>query len=123
MVWNSIIAYSVIYSTFLVTLQAAFHAGIVWQLVVIYLLDVLYLGAVVVRFFTGYTKRGVVVTDRRRIALQYAKTALVPDVLSLLPLEIFALAAGNVTYVAAFLRLNRCIRWYRVWTFLGELIP
>lgn len=120
--WEAIIAGSIIISTFFVTFQAAFHAGVVWQLVIIYLLDALYLGATALRFFTGYTKRGVVITDRRKIALQYLKTSFIPDVLSLLPFEIFAFAFNNVSFAAAFLRLNRCIRWYRVWVFLGKII-
>ena len=122
-IWETTIASSILFSTFLVTFQAAFHAGIVWQLVIVYLLDVLYLCGVLLRFLTGYKARGVVVTERRKIALQYAKTALLPDLFSLLPLEIFALAASdNVGYIAAFLRLNRCSRCYRVWTYLCKFI-
>lgn len=122
LMWEIVVAVSVILSIFLVTFQAVFHASLVWQWVLIYALDVLYVVSIVMRFVTGYKKRGVLVTERRKIALHYLKTYFIPDLLSVLPLEIFAFASADAILVAAFLRLNRCIRCYRVWTFLSKNI-
>ena len=122
LIWEIVVAVSVILSIFLVTFQAVFHASLVWQWVLIYVLDALYVVSIVLRFVTGYKKRGVLVTERRKIALHYLKTYFIPDLLSVLPLEIFAFASADAILVAAFLRLNRCIRCYRVWTFLSKNI-
>lgn len=122
LIWEIVVAVSVILSIFLVTFQAVFNANLVWQWVLIYALDVLYVVSIVLRFVTGYKKRGVLVAERRKIALHYLKTYFIPDLLSVLPLEIFAFASTDAILVAAFLRLNRCIRCYRVWIFLSKNI-
>lgn len=102
------------------TFQAAFHADIAWQWGVIYALDVLYALSIVLRFFSGYQERGVQVSDRRKIALHYLKTSFAPELLSVLPIEVFSFAASEPIWAAAIMRLNRCIRGYRVWTLIGE---
>ena len=60
------------------------------------------------------------VTGRKEIALKYLKTSFIPDLLSILPLEVFSFFSSNVALTASYLRLNRCIRCYKVWTFLCE---
>ena len=120
LVWEVIVAASVVPSIFLVTFQAVFHANLLWQWVLIYALDVVYVVSIILRFMTGYKKRGVTVAEQSKIALNYLKTFLIPDLLSVFPLELFALASADTVYIAAFLRLNRCIRCYKVWTFLGK---
>jgi len=120
LIWEVVVAASVVPSIFLVTFQAVFNANLIWQWVLIYALDVLYVVSIVLRFMTGYKERGVTVAEQRRIALHYLKTFLIPDLLSVIPLELFAFASADTVCIAAFLRLNRCIRCYKVWTFLGK---
>ena len=119
--WEALVAASILPSVAAVMFQAAFDAGTVWLWIVIYILDLLYFASMVVRFVTGYKKRGVLVTERRKVVRNYLKRSFIPDLLSVLPLEVLAFAAdsGGVA-LAACLRLNRCIRCYRVWTFISE---
>ena len=123
-VWEALVAASIVLSVVLVVFQAAFDAGIVWQWVLIYLCDGLYIVGVVIRFVTWYIKKGVLVTDRAResVVLNYLK--LTADLGSIIPLELFAFAAtgsrGETLVLAAVLRLNRCIRCYRTWNFISE---
>ena len=123
-VWEALVAASVLPSVFLVVFQAALDAGTVWQWVVIYLADGLFLLAMLARFLTGYVERGVLVTDRKSVVLHYLKRSFSADLASVFPLELFAFAATGsreeTLVLAALLRLNRCIRCYRVWTFISE---
>lgn len=123
--WEAVVAASVIPSVFLVVLQAGFDAGSIWQWIFIYLCDALYLVAMVARFLTGHVKRGVLVTDRKSVVLHYLKRTFSADLASIIPLELFAFAAtgtqAETLALAAFLRLNRCIRCYRVWIFISKL--
>ena len=126
--WEALVAASILPSITLVIFQAAFDAGIVWQWAVVYVLDAVYVASMLVRFLSGYMKRGVLITERKKVVLNYLKRSFFVDLLSVLPLEILAFAVlgsesrGEKLALAAFLRLNRCIRCYRVWTFISELI-
>ena len=52
------VAFSVMVSVLLVTFQAAFHSGIVWQWCVIYTMDLFYVAYIVSKFFTTYSTKG-----------------------------------------------------------------
>ncbi|XP_065897294.1 uncharacterized protein [Dysidea avara] len=58
--------------------------------------------------------RGRIVTDRHVIFKKNINRYFVIDVISLLPLEIFAFASFSVLFTAALLRLNRILRFSRV---------
>lgn len=120
--WEASAACSGIVSTFVVTYQAVYHAGLLWQWVLVYAMDLVYVCYVVYRFFRPFKKRGEVVTSKKKIALNYICTSFFPDLLSILPLEVFSFTASNPVYIAAFLRLNRCIRCYKLWTLLCKFI-
>ena len=107
---------SVFPSFLLVTFQAMYNSGAQWQWALIYLFDFLYLVFIVSRFFPS--AHGAEKTERKRIIFTYLKRGFVPDVLSVLPIEVCAFGAADIVYVAAFLRLNRCLRCYRGWTYL-----
>lgn len=125
--WEALVVASIVPSILLVVFQVAFDAEIVWQWVVIYSADALFIASIVARFLTGYMKRGVLVTDRKMVVLNYLKRSFFVDLFTVVPLEIFAFAATGsreeVLVVAAYLRLNRCVRCYRVWTFISEQVP
>lgn len=118
LLWEAVISFTGIVSTFIVIYQAIFHAGLLWQWTLVYVMDALYIGYIVYRFFRPFKKRGEVIKSKKKIALNYICTSFVPDLLSVLPLEVFAVATPNPVYIAAFLRLNRCIRCYKPWTIL-----
>ena len=121
---EAVVALSILPSIGLVIFQAAFDAGIFWQWAIIYVIDVLYVASMCVNSVAGYVKRGVLVTQWRKVVLHYLTRGFVPDVISVLPIEFLALAAAGFTEQgltwAAILRLNRCIRCYRVWFYLGK---
>ena len=122
--WEALVAASIIPSVALVIFQVAFDAGIVWQWVIMYVADALFAASMLARFLTGYVKRGVLVTDRKLVVLYYLKRSFSADLLSVIPLELFAFAATGsreeTLALAAILRLNRCIRCYRVWAFISK---
>lgn len=124
--WETLVAASIFVSIMLVIFQVAFDAGIVWQWLVAYVADALFIASMIVRFLTGYMKRGVLVTERKLVVLHYLKRSFAVDLLSVLPFEVFALMTpgdlerGETLVLAAFLRLNRCIRCYRVWVHIGN---
>lgn len=119
--WETLVAVTTVLSVTFVTIQAAFDAGVVWQIVLLYLFDCIYVVAILLRFLTGYEEKGVAVTNHRKIAVRYLKSTLVPDLISVVPLELTSLAADNSMYVAAFLRLNRLVRCYRLLVLCCEL--
>ena len=120
--WETLVAASIVPSIVLVVFQAVFDAGIVWQWIVIYIADALFIASMLARFLTGYKERGALVTNRKLVVLNYLKRSFSVDLLSVLPLEVFAfIATGGheeTLALAAILRVNRCIRCYRVWTFI-----
>ena len=118
LLWESIVACSATVSIFIVSYQAIYHAGLLWQWVLVYAMDIIYTAYIVSRFFRPFNKRGELITDRKKIALNYISSSFLPDLLSVIPLEIFSFVSSNPIYIAGFLRLNRCIRCYKVWGLL-----
>ena len=120
--WEALVAASILPSIVLVVFQAVFDAGIRWQWAILYIADALFVASTVARFLTGYKERGALVTNRKLVVLNYLKRSFSVDLLSVLPLEVFAFAATGsheeTLALAAILRLNRCIRCYRVWTYI-----
>ena len=120
--WDTLVAASIFISMLFVIFQVAFDAGVVWQWILIYIADALFIASMIFRFLTGYMKRGVLVTERKLVILHYLKRSFSVDLFSVVPFEVFALAAGGdrgeTLLLAAFLRLFRCIRCYRVWTLI-----
>lgn len=115
---------TVVYSYLAVCYQAAFHSSLTWLLVLFYICDALYFLGVFARFFIGYKDRGVVVRSVKKSTVRLLKTTFMVDALSLLPLELLALAAGDSSFtVAALLRLNRVLRCYRLFLFFSKLQP
>ena len=118
LLWESVVVCSAIVSVFLVSYQAIYHAGLLWQWVLAYAMDVVYTAYIVYRFLRPFKKRGEPVTNKKKIALNYIRTSFIPDLLSVLPIEVFSFAGSNPIYIAGFLRLNRFIRCYKVFGFL-----
>ena len=81
---------------------------------VIYIGDVVHIINTLLFFLTACNNRGRIVTDRHVIFKKNINRYFVIDVISLLPLEIFAFASFSVLFTAALLRLNRILRFSRV---------
>ena len=117
-VWDVIVVISVLPSIFLVTFQAFYSSDILWQSPIVYITDAVYLTNIVATFFRSFTRRGVKITSEKDIVINYISSSFFLDLASVLPLELFSFVAENVAYASSLLRLNRCIRCYKPWTFL-----
>lgn len=112
--WETIVAVSVVLSILLITIQATYNANSLWQLVLVYLCDGIFVASIVIRFFTGYENKGALVSNHRQIAGRYLKTTLIPDIVSVIPLEVVCLSFDRyLLFYAALLRLNRLLRLYK----------
>jgi hypothetical protein len=121
LIWDTLVAVSVIPSTFFVTYQAIFNASLVWQWPFIYGGDVIYITSMAVNFFKSFTNsRGQLVTNGRVIVLTYLRTSFFYDFVSIIPFEVIAVLGGldDLDFMVAVMRLNRLVRLYKVWIFL-----
>ena len=120
LIWDIFVVISIIPSTFFVTYQAVYNASVVWQWIIIYIADIIYVFSMVVRFFRSYVHKGEIISDRQSIVIHYLQTTFLCDFFSILPFEIFAIPEyiNGGEFMMALLRLNRFVRLYRVWEFL-----
>ena len=119
--WDVFVILSIIPTTFLVIYQAFFNAAVIWHWAVIYIGDVIYVFAVIVRCCRSYRNyRGEIVTDKGEIFRHYLCTSFVYDFLTIIPFEVIAMIGGveDLHYYSAILRLNRTLRLYKIWMFL-----
>ncbi|XP_065903305.1 uncharacterized protein [Dysidea avara] len=119
-IWNFLQCIAIHVSYVFVWFQAAINADISWHLAMIYLMDFMYLLYVLSQFVTSYKHKGRVIKEYRKIGREVAKTIVI-DVFSLLPLEIFSFASDDQVLIAAYLRLNRCVRFFRVFKFFSNM--
>ena len=121
-IWDSLHCAAIHASYIFVWFQAAIDASGSWHLATIYLLDILYLLYVLSQFITSYKEKGRIVKSYKKIGIQVMKI-LVLDILSLLPLEtlsFLSFLSNQQVLVAAYLRLNRSLRFFRVYKFFSK---
>jgi len=121
LVWRLFHALSVHATVLAVVYQACVDAtssGFLYT--VIYVGDVVHILNTLLFFLTACNKNGRIITDRHVIFKENFNRYFVYDVISLLPLEIFALSSSSVLFTAALLRLNRVLRFERVVQLFGE---
>lgn len=118
-IWDSLQCAAIHASYIFVWFQAAIDASVSWHLAAIYLLDFLYLLYVLSQFITSYKDKGRTVKSYRKIGRQVMKI-IVLDILSLLPLEVLSFLSNQQVLVAAYLRLNRSLRFFRVYKFFSK---
>lgn len=112
---------SIIPTAFLTTYQAVYNASVVWQWALIYAGDAIYIISIGIRFFQSYTtRRGEVIKDWEKTALNYLRTWFIFDLVSVIPFEVFVIqgVVHGKDFSMAIFRLNRYIRLYRIWLFL-----
>ena len=124
LVWRLFHALLVHATVLAVVYQACVDAssnGVIYA--VIYVGDAIHVTNTLLFFFVAYKSRGRIISDRRVIFKKNLNHFLVIDIISLIPLEIFAFASSSVLLTAAFLRLPRILRFIRVLQFFSELLP
>lgn len=123
--WESLTALLCYLTCLLVPFQASFHSKSTALWIVAYLVDVLFLVDVVLRFFVAYYHKTSLITDRALVRSQYLRGRFVLDLLSILPLDffVFARSSHHVWYqVLSYLRLNRMLRFHRMMKFFSKFL-
>ncbi|KAJ1510166.1 Cyclic nucleotide-gated cation channel alpha-3 [Coelomomyces lativittatus] len=80
--------------------------------------DLLIYTDIILNLCTSIEVEGEYISERRVIMTEYAKTWLIPDILSVIPLDLCTLSLGY--YQPAF-RSNRLIRLTRIYYYFGEI--
>lgn len=114
--WEIVVAIAAMFSSTIVIYQAAVDGTSLFGVSLVYILDVIYVLGIISRLFIGYQKRGVIVTDYRKISMRYLTTALIADLISTIPFELPAFFFNGYNgHITSILRLNRIIRYYKPW--------
>ena len=121
-IWESVVAVVAMISSTLVIFQASYDGTSSWVTGLLYFCDLIFVLGIVSRFLTGYERKGVVVTTLKEIFVHNLKTTFIVDVISIIPFELIALGTSHSDYYAAFLRLNRVLRCYKLWYLCSKLM-
>ena len=115
-IWDSLNVAAIHISYFFVLFHASIDASLQFHLLSIYYLDLLYLLYFFTQFFVSYKdNKGKAVRNYKAIAKRVLKTIAL-DLLSLFPFEVF----GQNSERGRYLRLNRIVRFFRVFKFLSK---
>lgn len=107
----------------IVPFQASFNSQSRTLWAFAYIFDVLFLVDVLLRFCVGYFSKGTLITDRSLIRRRYLRGKFLPDLLTVIPLDLLAFGVGTHLrwhQTLSLLRLNRILRVYRLLSFFGE---
>ena len=121
--WETVSSVCIFLNCLIVPFQASFNAQCSTLWAFAYVFDVLFLGDVLLRFFVGYFSKGSLIIDRSLIRRRYLRGKFVPDLLSIIPLDLLAFGVGTHLrwhQTLSLLRLNRILRVYRLLSFFGE---
>lgn len=121
--WEAVSAICIFLTCLLVPYQASFESRDATLWVFVYIFDVLFLADVLLKFRVGYFNKGTLVTDKSLVSRRYLRTKFVPDLLTLIPLDL--LVFGVQTHLEwhqllTLVRLNRILRVYRLASFFGR---
>ena len=111
---------SVVLSFIATCYMVAFYSSLTWLTVVFYICDMLYLTTAIFQFFVSLQKMRKTAKSQRNILGMTAK--VVVDVMSLLPLELAALALPNPLTISSYFRVNRLLRLYHVYVFFSKFV-
>ena len=122
--WEIVSSICIFLTCLIVPFQASFDSlnSALWALA--YILDALYLVEVSLRFLVGYFSNGTLITDRSLIRRRYLLGMFIPDLLTLIPLDLLAFVIGTHLrwhQILTLLRLNRILRVVRLLLFFGRL--
>jgi len=122
--WETVTFICIFLTCLIVPFQASFDSetSTLWALA--YIFDALYLVDVSLRFLVGYFSKGTLITDRSLIRRRYLLGMFIPDLLTLIPLDLLAFVVGTHLrwhQTLTLLRLNRILRVLRLILFFGRL--
>lgn len=122
--WETVSSICIFVTCLIVPFQASFYSqcSTLWALA--YIFDALYLVDVLLRFWVGYFSKGTLITDRSLIRRRYLCGMFIPDLLTLVPLDLLAFGVGTHLrwhQTLTLLRLNRILRVLRLLSFFGRL--
>ncbi|XP_071497085.1 uncharacterized protein [Diadema antillarum] len=122
--WETLIVITILTTFSLDLFIAAFDSRIVALWIVLYTCDILFLMDIVMRFFLGYMKDGILITDSNKIKIHYLRTTFPLDFFTILPTDLLVLAYPGITeparvwkWVATYRFANRCLRALRLNTY------
>ena len=121
--WEIVSSIRIFLTCLIVPFQASFDSQSSSLWVLAYIFDVLYLVDVLLRFFVGYFSKGTLITDRSLIRHRYLRGMFIPDILTLVPLDLLAFGVGTHLrwhQTLSLLRLNRILRVFRLLSFFGR---
>ncbi|RMZ95473.1 cyclic nucleotide-gated olfactory channel [Brachionus plicatilis] len=127
--WLSLFAFCYLYNLIFLIARSAFwlleerEYGFVWQIVDYFIVDMVYLIDIVLKFLTGYLEDGLPCPNKPKIAKRYVQTiAFKIDLLSLVPTDLIYLLIRpeyRIKRILAALRLNRLLKISRYLEFLN----
>jgi len=132
--WDAVAIALVLVSSALIPYQIVFDGSVsVRGTILLYLVDMFFLGDIWLNFRTTFREAGVEITDRSRIATHYVRSTLPVDIVANAPIELIFLAApeasiGGVPLIVLgrALRLLRIVRLFLIiarWERMGWTNP
>ncbi|KAI4878623.1 hypothetical protein NFI96_015444 [Prochilodus magdalenae] len=100
---------------FIFLFQLYFNSTLCIVLFMRYSLDAFFTLNIISRFYIGFEKHGVVITDLQQVRRAYLKTWFIVDLFSVLPLETLKFAFPSLH----FLHFNRCLRVLRLFNIIS----
>ncbi|PIK48174.1 tetrameric potassium-selective cyclic nucleotide gated channel [Apostichopus japonicus] len=123
--WESFVILTIIVGVPLEFFQAAFTTKWVPIWVLVYLFDLIFLGDIILRFYLGYMKDGILITDKAKIRSHYLRRKFPIDVFTIIPIDLvvlFWLGTPGILQILAFCRLlPKVVRLHRIPPFFGKL--
>ncbi|XP_022094111.1 uncharacterized protein LOC110981133 isoform X3 [Acanthaster planci] len=122
-VWDTLVIVSAVFSFCLDLFMFSFESKLIALWVLAYVGDAIFIIDIFLRFFRGYMKHGILITDRQRIRRHYLKTTFCFDFYSVLPLDFIVFAQpglgapGIMKVLAKYRCMNRWIRCFRLMSF------
>lgn len=123
--WETVNSICIYLTCVFAPFQASFdsQSSTLWAFA--YIFDVLFLLDVLLRFRVGYFNKGTLITDESLIRRRYLFGKFIPDLLTLIPLDLLAFGVGTHLrwhQTLSLLRLNRILRVHRLISFFGKLL-
>ncbi|KAK7130607.1 hypothetical protein R3I94_015923 [Phoxinus phoxinus] len=115
-VWNAFISLTCLAAVTVALYELFFNSTVTALIFTRYCLDLIFVLNIISRFYIGYETHGVVITDPKRARKKYLRTWFLLDLLSVLPLETFKIAASGLRFMNA----NRCLRVFRLFGMISS---
>ncbi|XP_051790258.1 uncharacterized protein LOC127529714 [Erpetoichthys calabaricus] len=123
LIWNFCFAFVAYVSVLLTLYEVFFDTTERFLWVIKYFLDALFILNIVSQFYIGYESQGVVIMDEKMVRNHYLHRWFILDVISILPIEVFALThpEWNIWEVFPYWRLNRLFKTVQIFRFTTSL--